>query len=223
MADGARKILHGIGAAVFDLDGTLFDSTRLWYDIDERFLGARGLRPTAEYQRDIAALGNLAAAAYTVKYYGLNETPEALAAEWSDMARKEYAERIPLLRGAREYLELTKAAGVTVLAATSLARELAEPCLKNNGIFDLFDGILTADEAGFGKNTPDIYLYACRLAGVEPRHAVAFDDIPTAIGSAKRAGLVTVSVVSIKTERGRTDAADYIVADLSQAPLLSRE
>ena len=69
MADGARKILHGIGAAVFDLDGTLFDSTRLWYDIDERFLGARGLRPTAEYQRDIAALGNLAAAAYTVKYY----------------------------------------------------------------------------------------------------------------------------------------------------------
>lgn len=222
MADG-RDVLKGIGAAVFDLDGTLFDSTRLWYDIDDRFLGARGLAPTAEFRREIAALGNLAAAAYAVEYYGLNETPETLAAEWSDMAREEYAERIPLLPGAREYLDGVKAEGIKMLAVTSLARELAISCLKNNGILNMFDEVITSDELGLGKNTPEIYLYACGRAGVEPHHAVAFDDVQAAIASAKRAGLYTVSVRSVKTERAATDAADFAVDGLWQAPRLVRD
>lgn len=222
MADG-RGVLKGIGAAVFDLDGTLFDSTRLWYDIDDRFLGARGLVPTAEFRREIAALGNLAAAAYAVEYYGLSETPETLAAEWSDMAREEYAERMPLLPGAREYLGQVKAAGIKMLAVTSLARELALSCLKNNGIFDMFDEVITSDELGLGKNTPEIYLYACGRAGVEPHCAVAFDDVQAAIASAKRAGLYTVSVRSVKTERAATDAADFAVDGLWQAPRLVRD
>ncbi len=123
------KELFGNKAAVFDLDGTLFDSARLWERIDDEFLRRRGRTPTAEYKRGIAALGNREVARFTVEFYGLKDTPEELMREWADMARHEYANAIRLFDGAREYIERTAAEGIIALAVTSLARELAEPCL----------------------------------------------------------------------------------------------
>ncbi len=41
---------------IFDLDGTLLDSNGLWKDVDREFLGARGLTPSAEYERVIVGL-----------------------------------------------------------------------------------------------------------------------------------------------------------------------
>lgn len=216
--------LIGVKAAVMDLDGTLFDSTGLWADIDVAFLKKRGFEPTAEYKRGIAALGNREVARFTVRYYGLKDTEDELICEWAEMARDAYKSTVKLLPGAREYLERIRSRGIKILAVTSLARELAEAGLIGNCIYDMFDCIITADETGLSKTAPDIYTYAAARAGAEPSACVAFDDVIEAIRSAKRAGFKTVAV---RGEGGYDDgaadgfdAADYVVRDLSFAPEL---
>ena len=52
--------------AIFDLDGTLLDSMRVWDDIDVAFLKKRGLEVPPDYQEAITPLGFLEAARYTI-------------------------------------------------------------------------------------------------------------------------------------------------------------
>ena len=56
--------------AIFDLDGTLLDSMRVWDDIDVAFLKKRGLEVPPDYQEAITPLGFLEAARYTIRRFG---------------------------------------------------------------------------------------------------------------------------------------------------------
>lgn len=214
--------IFGARLAVFDLDGTLFDSTRLWADIDVEFLKKRGHVPTQEYRRGIAALGNSAVAEFTIGYYGLTDTPEALMEEWAGMARDKYAHDIKLFPHAREYLEKCRARGIELVAATSLAEELAVAGLESNGILDMFDAVFTADGMGICKTQPEFYAEIAKRRGAEPSECVAFDDVARALSSAKRAGMRAVLVRPPQNFKEYDDADscefDYIVRDFAGAP-----
>ncbi|MBD5132548.1 MAG: HAD family phosphatase [Clostridiales bacterium] len=218
-----RSTLNGIKAAVFDLDGTLFDSVGLWHRIDDEFLGKRGFVPTDEYKHGISALGNREVALFTIKFFGLKDTPEQLMDEWAGMARKAYAHSIPLLPHAKEYLDECKCAGLKLAVVTSLADELAEAGLKNNGIYDMFDEIVTADNCGLSKSAAEIYLHTARNIGVQPDECVAFDDVLPALVSAKAAGMITVAIEGKMLSRQKAAGfVDYVIPDFSHAPKLIR-
>lgn len=213
------KTIHGVRAAIFDLDGTLFDSTELWFKIDVDFLKKRGYQPTEEYRRALGALGNREAAHFTVSYYKLSDTPEQLMEEWAGMARHEYANSVKLFDGAREYLQDVHKRGIKIVAVTSLAKELVEAGLNSNGIYKYFDNIVTADETGLSKTSPDIYVYAAKAAGVSTEACVAFDDVQTALDSARKAGMKTVAVVG-NGFHCSGDCADHVVETIAGAPVL---
>ena len=49
--------LKNIEGAVFDLDGTLLDSSWVWEKVDEKFLGDRGFQVPDDYVDEISPLG----------------------------------------------------------------------------------------------------------------------------------------------------------------------
>lgn len=213
-----------VKAAIFDLDGTLFDSGEVWHRIDEEFLTQRGITPPADYMHAMATMGAVSGAAYTVERFGLTETAEEVVEIWRNMAREEYAHKLPMLDGAKEYLLETAKNGVRIASITSLDPELAMLCMKNHGVYDCFERIITTDETGLRKDTPDIYLYATELLGVEPHECVVLDDLAVAVRSAKAAGLKTVGIQNnvspFSVERQSRAHADFVVPSLSQAPTL---
>lgn len=215
--------LKNISGAIFDLDGTLFDSTHVWSHIDDVFLAKRGKVPTTEYRCGLAALGTREVAYYTIDYYGLPDTPEQLLQEWYEMAKDEYANSIKLLPGVKAYLEHCRANNIKMAIVTSLTRELAEVGLKSNGIADFFDDIITADECGLSKSAPDIFTYTARRLGVAPNECVVFDDVSPVIRSAKLAGMTTVAVRDEKSSREDVplyeNTADFVIVDLTEAPM----
>lgn len=216
-----RRRLNGVSAAIFDLDGTLFDSVGLWHEIDEIFLSKRGKVPTNEYKTKIAALGFTATAHFTVEYYGLEDTPEQLMAEWDELARDAYSHTIKLFDGVREYLEECRAAGIAIAAVTSLHIELARAGLENNGIMGYFEKVFTTDELKLPKSSPEIYRRAARELGVDARACVVFDDVAEALSAAKQAGMTTVGIDGKMFKIGLSDpSADYIVDNLTNAPQL---
>lgn len=218
--DKKTHTLCGVRAAIFDLDGTLFDSISVWEKIDTDYLKKRGLEPNDEYRAAISALGNLEVAKFSVEYYKLDEQPEALAAEWTAMAIRAYSTTVGLLAGAREYVHNAHARGIKIYAVTSLDKALALPCLKNNGIFELFDGVLTADECGLNKSSPEMYAYAASCAGERPSVCVVFDDVSKAIAAAKSAGMTTVAITGADYYGKHDGSADFEVKSLAHAPRL---
>lgn len=180
--------------AIFDLDGTLLDSTWLWAEIDRRFLSRRGIEVPSDYAEAIGAMEFYQGAAYTVERFGLSDTPEQLTREWTEMAKRAYAEEIRLKPYAREFLRSLAERGVKCAVATSSSDEMFIPALQNNGIRNTFVAIATTSEVGTGKSDPAVYLKAAEKLGLPPCDCTVFEDLPSGIIAAKKAGFYTVGV-----------------------------
>lgn len=181
-------------AVIFDLDGTLIDSMDVWGRIDVEFLGKRGLKVPADYLKGIACLGFEASADYTIRRFGFSETREEIMQEWFDMALYEYANRIELKKGAREYLCHLKKQGVKLAIATASHMDLVEAVLKRNGVYEWFDTIVTVQEVARGKGFPDVYHAAAERLGVSVESCIVYEDILPGIKGAKDGGYYTIGV-----------------------------
>ena len=148
-------------AAIFDLDGTLLDSMGVWDQVDIDFLNKRGIEVPPDYMTKVSAMQFRQIAEYTIARFGLTDTPEELMQEWDDMASVAYSTTVEAKPGALDYLRDLKASGVKLGVATSLPPRLREPALRHVGMFDLFNDIVSVDDANdVGKDQPDVYLLA---------------------------------------------------------------
>ncbi len=186
--------MSDIKAAIFDLDGTLVDSMYVWHKVDVDFLSERGFEVPDDYSKAIKTMHFETAAEYTIARFNLNETVEDIVSVWLNMAVNEYAYNVRLKVGAKEFIEKLKADGLQLGIATSSKPFLAEPVLKNNGIYDYFNTICCTSEVGRDKRHPDIYLRTADKLGVKPKECVVFEDIIDGINGANTAGMYTVAV-----------------------------
>ncbi|MDO5382994.1 MAG: HAD family phosphatase [Eubacteriales bacterium] len=202
--------------AIFDLDGTLLNSCHVWEEIDREFLRKRNIPITEEFEREIKLHTFETGSVYVVEKYGLNETPQQVMKEWYDMAIVEYANTIDLKPNAAKYLRQLKNNGIKLSVATSADKVLFEPCLKRNGIYELFDCFTQTSEVKRGKRFPDVYLKAAEKCGCDVDECVVFEDILSAVKSSKSGGFYTVAVyddISKKDWNKIMQVSDYYVYD----------
>ncbi len=212
--------LFDFDAAIFDLDGTLLDSMYVWGQIDREFFARRGLELPSDYVRHISGLSFIDTARYTKAYLNMPESVEEICAEWMRMAAEEYALRVPLKRGAREYLNLLSQCGIPMAIATSNARQLFEPCLKRLGIWDMFSACITTDETGErDKSSGTIFRIAADRLGACPDRCCVFEDMPEGITGAKNAGMrvyCVMDAVSAHAHDRVAEIADRMVESFEE-------
>lgn len=192
--------LKNIEGAVFDLDGTLLDSSWVWEKVDEKFLGDRGFQVPDDYVDEISPLGAERAAVYTIERFGLNEDKDDIVREWIEMAKKEYATEIVCKPYAKEFLEELQKLNIKMAVATSSDRELFMKTLEREGILKYFQKIVTVDEVERGKGYPDIYEEAARRIKVNPHKCLVFEDI---LAGVTGASLGEFNVVAVFDEKSK--------------------
>ncbi|MEV0677569.1 HAD family phosphatase [Actinosynnema sp. NPDC050436] len=186
-----------VEAVLWDMDGTLLDSEKLWdvplYEFAEKMGGTLSL----ETRQAMVGSNVPTTMALLFAEVGLTPTEEETAdgAAWI-MRRTEEVFRagLPWRPGAREALRAVRETGVPMALVTSTERALTEVALDTIGR-DLFDVTVCGDEVeGRNKPLPDPYLKAATLLGVDAAACVAVEDSPTGVRSAVAAGC-TVLVV----------------------------
>ncbi len=192
--------LKNIEGAVFDLDGTLLDSSWVWEKVDEKFLGDRGFQVPDDYVDEISPLGAERAAVYTIERFGLNEDKDDIVREWIEMAKKEYATEVVCKPYAKEFLEELHKLNIKMAVATSSDRELFMKTLEREGILEYFQKIVTVDEVERGKGYPDIYEEAARRIKVNPHKCLVFEDI---LAGVTGASLGEFNVVAVFDEKSK--------------------
>lgn len=179
---------------IFDLDGTLTDSNGLWGEVDDEFLARRGLKSTPEYTEMVGRAIFPTAAQYTREYYGLDESPESIMAEWEDLARHHYAHLVPLKPGALEILQHCRQNQIPTALFTACRAPLCRAVLQRFDLEQYFDHIIFAEDIGLEKRDPRCFTRLCELIGADPVHCTFFDDSPSNCATARAAGMTVVGV-----------------------------
>jgi HAD superfamily hydrolase (TIGR01509 family) len=181
-------------AAIFDLDGTLIDSMRVWDRVCRDWLYRRGIRGGGALEREIAAMTLTQSAEYVIRRYGVPLSPAEIQVEWEDTVLRRYRHEVPLKEGAAELVKALSARGVKLGIATSCFPAACEAVLARHGIRDYFSAILYTDQSMRDKTFPDVYRACAERLGVAPEDCVVFEDFPPAVSGVRAAGMGLVAV-----------------------------
>ncbi|MFD4180728.1 HAD family hydrolase [Rhodococcus sp. NPDC058514] len=188
--------MSDLKAILWDMDGTLLDSEKLW-DVAMHELAAElGGAMTPETRHAIIGASGPDALATIFAALGLEPTPQALAdaTGWLNARVTElFALGIPWRPGARELLGVVRESGLRTALVTNTERELAEQALNTLGR-EHFHVTVCGDEVPRGKPQPDPYLRAAELLGIAPEHCLAVEDSPTGAAAAEAAGVAVLVV-----------------------------
>ncbi|MEV5572009.1 HAD family phosphatase [Spirillospora sp. NPDC052269] len=203
-------------AVLFDMDGTLIDSERLWFEVESEVMELLGGVWTHADQEHLVG-GNLAiASAYMVERSGSDVPAEEVGRRLLDGMIELMRTNVPLLPGAKELLTEVRAEGLPSALVTSSHRALLEPALDGIGR-DHFDLTLAGDEVSRTKPDPEPYLTACARLGVEPARCVVLEDSPSGLASAEAAGCRTIAVpgvIALGEAPGRTVVTSLTEVDV---------
>jgi HAD superfamily hydrolase (TIGR01509 family) len=200
---GPAVVLHrppaGPDAVLFDMDGTLFDSEKLWDvaldDIAARLGGT--LSPAARRSMvgtDVSRSLRLLFSDVT----GVTPAPDdprvPEAGRWLlERMAELFAGGLEWLPGARELLHAVRAAGGPVALVTSTHRRLVEVALDTLGR-ENFDAVVCGDEVARTKPHPDPYLQAAATLGLAPQRCQVFED---SVAGATAAAVAGCSVIVV--------------------------
>jgi HAD superfamily hydrolase (TIGR01509 family) len=214
-----------VGAVLLDMDGTLLDTEKIYFDSLVAALHAHG------YGDDAAALchamvglpGPACEAMLRDRYgerFPLVDINRAYVAN-----RDRFMEAgLPLKPGTLELLDGLVAADCPMAIVTSSSRRSAERHLSLAGIRTRFDTVLTLDDVARGKPSPDLYLLAAARLGHAPEACVAVEDSNHGVAASHAAGAITLMVPDITPPTDETRAkCAAVLPDLNAVLAMLRE
>ena len=180
--------------AIFDLDGTLFDSMFIWDTAGEVYLRSIGIEPREDLQKVLKPMSLLQSATYIREKYGVLLTVEEIMDGINRTVEDFYFHTVQPKEGVVVFLEQMKKQGVKMCIATATDRYQAQAALNRCGMEAFFSEIFTCTDVGHGKDEPFIFEKALEYLGTTKADTVVFEDAYHAAKTAKADGFITVAV-----------------------------
>ena len=183
-----------IKCAIFDFDGTLFDSMYIWDNVADTYLRSLGKTPTSTLREDVRALSLYQSACYFKKEYDLSLSTNEIVTGVNQIIERYYLYEVLPKAGVVEFLEQLKNSGVTMCIATATDRYLIESALKRCKMEHYFDAIFTCGEVGHGKDEPVIFRKAMESFDADLVETLVFEDALHAVCTAKADEFTVIAV-----------------------------
>ena len=208
-------------AVLFDMDGTLVDSEKLWEVALQVLYSRLGGELTPAVRE--ATVGGSAESLMQIIYTDLGLDPDAdeMAAhsDWlHDYTADLFDGGLPWCDGARELLDTLADSAVPMALVTNTRRALTERALDSIGRH-YFAASVCGDEVVRAKPAPDPYQRAAALLGFDPAQCLAVEDSVTGAASAEDAGcpvLVVPNDVEVPDSARRRHVTSLLGLDVAR-------
>lgn len=181
--------------AVFDMDGVLIDTEKLYVRFWRQSAADFGYNMTEEHVFGIRSLARKFANVRLKNIFGEDFPCVQIREHRTELMDAYIAEHgIEPKKGLFTMLDHLRGMGIKTAVATATPVERAKKMLDKIGALPYFYAIVGGDMIRCGKPEPDIYLAAAAELGLPPENCAAFEDSPNGIRSAYSAGCRAVMI-----------------------------
>ena len=179
---------------IFDLDGTLLDSTGMWRQVDGRLMAHYGKEVPPDLSETVQRMSIEEFSQFFVEEFDLPVTPEQIAQQVADMVAEEYREKLQLKPHVPEILDWLDQQDIPYGVATATYGELAEAALRRLHVWERLRFLLTEQNAGAPKTQPRIFQLAAQKLHLGRRQIAVVEDSLHALEGAKNGGFFTIGI-----------------------------
>lgn len=209
-------------AIIFDMDGVIIDSEPLHTEIAISVLREFGGEPTPEEIHEFIGVTNRSMWTTLIARHKLLATVDEMLERQGRYKMTRFEEELlDPIEGIDPLIRRAKGMGLKIALATSSPRYFAEHILKNAGLFDFFDALVTADDITKCKPDPEIYLKAAEALSIDPEDCIAIEDAFLGIQSAKAAGMRVIAYQNPNSGNQDTSQADFVVSSICDIDLVA--
>ncbi len=200
-----------IQAILFDIDGTLLDTTEFIFQAYEHTLQLYNL-PVFPREKLSNVMGQSLESIY--QRLAPQYTPELLCEVHRTFQEAHLDLSFPF-EGVEEILRTLHKNKIKMAAITTRSRRTSAKTLEGAGIAHYFDVIISGEDVKKIKPDPEPLLLALRKLHVKPQNAVMIGDTDADILAGKNAGTHTIGVTyGFQGEKITQSNPDYVVRDL---------
>ncbi len=180
--------------ALFDFDGTLFDSNGIYEGLGKQYIQHLGLVPNDDIDEDLKTLSLYEGAKYLKEHYLLHQSIDIIQEEIQVLIGDKYKKEIQPKKRTRDFLDWLKKKHVKMAIVSASHKEGIQAALKRCQLDSYFEEIVTCEMVGEGKNSPAIYDEALKRLHGKKEETYVFEDALHAIQTCIKAGYVVVGV-----------------------------
>ncbi|MGX8703971.1 MAG: HAD family hydrolase [bacterium] len=182
--------------AIFDVDGTMFDTERLYRDAWMDLAPKYGFRAHPDYPEAVRGSSGERAREVALAYY-----PGIDVDDFFDSCRaKVYAslyKEVPLKPGIREILDYFSGHGFRLAIASAGRYSKIMYCLKATGFERYFETVVAGRDVRESKPAPEVFLLAAKRLGLSPKDCYVLEDCRNGVIGASAAGCATIMVPDV--------------------------
>ncbi|HMM89991.1 HAD family hydrolase [Bradyrhizobium sp.] len=196
-----------VSAVLLDMDGTLLDTEKVYFNSLVAALDAAGYADdSVALCHAMVGLPGPTCEAMLLDRYGADFPLAEINRAFLVNRDRLIEAGLPLKPGTLDLLDGLAAANCPTAIVTSSSRRNAERNLSLAGIRPRFDTILTLDDVVNGKPSPDLYLLAAARLGFAPQLCVAVEDSNHGVAASHAAGAITIMVPDMAPPTDETRA-----------------
>lgn len=202
-----------IKAVIFDMDGTMFDTEKLWGDVTRKLTERYGIAWDENVRIGMMGKKDIEALAILKEYFKLDVTVDELIT----VRRSMIMEDTSLVRvnpGLIELLDLLDAKGIKKAIATSSFREFTDKLLAQFDLASRFSVVITGDDVTLSKPDPTMFLLAAGQHGVSPQECLVLEDAQNGIEAAHNAGMKAYAIPHDASRHHDFSKADKVLTSM---------
>ncbi len=205
-----------INALIFDMDGLMIDSERLYLQAEQNIAKKFGVELKEDTLRKMMGTKPEEGLNIFVKDLELPISAQKALDLRNRAMRKKLQTELEAMSGLYHILN-TFFNRLKLAVCTGAQEEFLDIVVDSLKIREKFDVLQSSDGIDKGKPEPEIYLKTCEKLFVPPQECCVLEDSENGVLAGKRAGCWVIAIPSEYTQSQDFTSADFIADDLFQA------